>query len=103
MSRTLRFKFALAAVALAISANAQTLQVYGAWHCGNDYCTNPQYSRMEKIPPSRGFRVSNRLLNIAQFIFGVILASNVRQRPPRSRRRFPSDSRRPVARARVPD
>ena len=39
MSRTLRFKFALAAVALAMSANAQTLQVYGAWHCGNDYCT----------------------------------------------------------------
>jgi hypothetical protein len=38
MSRTLRFKFALAAVALAMSANAQTFQVYGAWHCGNDYC-----------------------------------------------------------------
>jgi hypothetical protein len=39
MSRTLRIKYALAAVALAMSANAQTLQVCGAWHCGNDYCT----------------------------------------------------------------
>src|SRR5260221_14773770 len=42
MPRKLLFALTLAAVAVAVavSANAQTsLQVYGAWHCGNDFCT----------------------------------------------------------------
>src|SRR5258706_7814035 len=42
MPRKLLFALTLAAVAVAVavSANAQTsLQIYGSWHCGNDFCT----------------------------------------------------------------
>jgi hypothetical protein len=45
MTRTLVFVFdvlVMAAVAVAVvaSANAQTpIQIYGAWHCGSDFCT----------------------------------------------------------------
>src|SRR5260221_5604031 len=42
MPRKLLFVFALAAVAvsIAVSAKAQTqMQIYGAWHCGSDFCT----------------------------------------------------------------
>lgn len=40
MSRTKAFIFLLGliAIGLATAANAQ-IQVYGAWHCSNDYCT----------------------------------------------------------------
>src|SRR5579863_10660178 len=34
------FAVATVAVSVAASADAQSsIQVYGAWHCGNDYCT----------------------------------------------------------------
>jgi hypothetical protein len=45
MTRRLVFVFdvlvtAAVAVAVAASANAQTpIQIYGAWHCGSDFCT----------------------------------------------------------------
>jgi hypothetical protein len=42
VSTKLLLVFAVAAVAVSVagSANAQSsIQVYGAWHCGNDYCT----------------------------------------------------------------
>jgi hypothetical protein len=42
MPQRLLFVFALAAVSVlvAVSASAQTsLQIYGAWHCGSDFCT----------------------------------------------------------------
>lgn len=42
MSRALKFAVILAAIAACgmSSANAQAqIQVYGAWHCSNDYCT----------------------------------------------------------------
>src|SRR5713101_2189311 len=42
MPRKLFFAFALAAVTVSVgvSAHAQTSpQIYGAWHCGSDFCT----------------------------------------------------------------
>ena len=42
VSTKLLFVFILAAVAVSVagSANAQSsIQVYGSWHCGNDFCT----------------------------------------------------------------
>lgn len=41
MSRSsLFFAFLLATLAVAVSAHAQTpIQIYGAWHCGSDFCT----------------------------------------------------------------
>ena len=44
MSRRLLFVpivvLAAGAVCVVVSADAQTsIQIYGAWHCGNDYCT----------------------------------------------------------------
>src|SRR5258707_6929314 len=42
MPRSLILLLTLAAVSVSsgLSANAQTsLQIYGSWHCGNDFCT----------------------------------------------------------------
>src|SRR5215831_10681949 len=40
MSRRMFFVLVVMLVTGAVSANAQTpIQIYGAWHCSNDFCT----------------------------------------------------------------